>query len=238
MLVLVGALLVSYIFPLGYFFFLKNGHKEDEEYQKDCWKTLLRGLLLGFPVFGFSFACNIIFALLTKDRSFPVLEALFSAFVLKALSEELMKYLNAGKTMKKNHEKVSYLDLLSFTCISAIGFELMEAVFYLIESNAGQILVRGITNMHASFGLIMGSIIGKGYKKGRKNPVPLGIFIPTLIHGFYDLCLAKAFEGADWTLLAVPIAAACLILNIYFIFFIRKTRKDPYYIDPLFPENG
>ena len=53
MLVLIGALLVSFIFPFVIFIFLRGAHKDDAEYKKDCTKLLLKGLLLGFPVFGF-----------------------------------------------------------------------------------------------------------------------------------------------------------------------------------------
>ena len=48
MLVPVGALLVSFIFPFAIFFFLRGAHKDDAEYKKDCIKLLLKGLLLGF----------------------------------------------------------------------------------------------------------------------------------------------------------------------------------------------
>ena len=81
-----------------------------------------------------------------------------------------MKYLLARKTIRKNHSRVSFLDLMSYTAISAIGFELMEAVIYFFSTNIPQILVRGITNMHAAFGLTMGFILAKKYKKNPKAP--------------------------------------------------------------------
>ena len=59
----------------------------------------------------------------------------------------------------------------------------------MFSSNVAQILVSGVTNMHAAFGLIMGYILAKGYRKSRKKPAILAILVSTLIHGLYDLCL-------------------------------------------------
>ena len=238
MLILVGALLASYLVPLALYFYLRSAHKDDKDYKKDCWNLLWNGLMLGFPVFGFSLLCYILFKVSHISDRFPIIEVFFSAFILKAFSEELMKYLLANKTIRKNHANLSFLDLMAFTTISAIGFELMEAVVYMFESNVPQILVRGITNMHAVFGLIMGYIIAKGYKKGNKNPVPLGIFVSTMIHGIYDLCLDEAFDATDWGMLSLLIAFICLIINIVNYIFMNKARKDPYYTDPLFPEEN
>ena len=46
--IIVGVL--SFIPSVLYYFFLK-GLKEDEQYKKDCRKTLIRGLGSGVPVF-------------------------------------------------------------------------------------------------------------------------------------------------------------------------------------------
>ena len=238
MIILFGALLVSYIFPLALYFYLRNAHKDDKEYKKDCWNLLWNGLLLGFPVFGFSLLCNILFGFSHISDRFPIIEMFFSAFILKALSEELMKYLLARKVINRNHAKISFLDLMAYTTISAIGFEMMEAVVYVFSSDVTQVIVRGVTNMHAAFGLIMGYIIAKGYKKNMKNPVPLGIFVSTLIHGIYDLCLSETLIDTDWFMLSLLIAAICLVINIYNYFFMNKARKNQYYTDPLFSEEG
>ena len=233
MLMLVGALLVGYLVPLAVYFFLESAHPNDEEYKKDCRKLLFQGWLLGFPVFGFSLLCNIFFGLTQLGDKSEILKLFFSNFVLKAFSEELMKYLLAARTFKKNRGKAGFLDLMSFCAISAIGFEMMESIIYIFESNIPQILVRAITNMHAAFGLIAGYIIAKGIKKGRKHPAVLGVLVATIVHGVYDLCLADTLVDTDWGFLALAIAAGCLILNICNYFFMKKARNDSYYTDPL-----
>ncbi len=238
MLILVGALLVSYIFPLTTFFYLRSLHGEDKEYRKDCFDLLWNGWMLGFPVFGFSLICNIIFKLSRIGQNYPAVELFFSDFVLKALSEELMKYLLARYIIRKNRARVSFIDLMAYTTISAIGFEMMEAIFYMFETNVGQIIVRGVTNMHAAFGLIMGYVMAKGYKKKIKHPVFLGLLIPIIIHGVYDLCLSTEFDDTYWGVISLLIAVICLVINIALFFFVKKHRNDPYYTDPLFPEEA
>ena len=237
MIILFGALLVSYIFPFGLYFYLRTLRKEDKEYQKDCWDLLWNGFLLGFPVFGFSLLCFLTFKLLhiSDDK---IVYLFFSNFVLKAVSEELMKYLLARKIINKNHAKISFLDMMAYTTISAIGFEVMEAFIYLFETNVGQIIVRGVTNMHAAFGLIMGFIMATGYKKNWKHPVLWGLIVPIVVHGVYDLCLSETLNDTDWGMLSLLIAFICLVINIVNYFFMNKAKKNPYYTEPLFPEEA
>ncbi|MBQ3295052.1 MAG: PrsW family intramembrane metalloprotease [Erysipelotrichaceae bacterium] len=238
MLILAGALLVGYIFPLTTYFYLRSLHGEDKEYKKDCWDLLWNGWLLGFPVFGFSLLCSLLFRLTGLGQKFPMVQIFFSDFVLKAGSEELMKYILARHIINKNRARVSFFDMMAYTTISAIGFEMMESVFYMFSTNVGQILVRGVTNMHAAFGLIMGYILASGYKKKTKNPLVLGLLIPILIHGIYDLCLNETFDDTYWGVLSLLIAFICLVINIALFFFVRKHRNDPYYTEPLFPEEA
>ena len=232
------ALLVSFIFPLAVYFFLKSAHKDNKAYQQDCWKLLWNGWLLGFPVFGFSLLCKILFSITRIDKLFPIADLLFDAFVLKAFSEELMKYILANKIISRRHQEVSFLDLMAYTTISAAGFEMMEMVVYVFSTNIPQVLVRGISNMHAAFGMIMGFIIAFAYKKNWKKPVLWGILIPTLIHGTYDVCLDESVVDLFGGYVALAIAFACLLINIANVFFMIKARKDPYYNDPLFPESA
>ncbi len=236
MLLLIGALLVSFIFPLCIYFFLRNAHKDNAEYKKDCRKLLLNGLLLGIPVFAFSLLCNFLFSMTHLGDAYPFVNVAFKAFILMGFSEELMKYLLAKKTIGKNRSSVSFLDLMAYTAISAIGFELMESVVYLFSSNAAQILVRGVTCMHAAFGLIMGFFLAKGIKKNGRMSLFPAVIISTLIHGTYDLLLDPSIFDTHWGDLALVLAFLCLVLNLYNFRFMSKARKNAYYTQPLFAD--
>ena len=235
MLIAVGALLVSFIFPIVMFFYIRNAHKDNPEYKKDCNSLLLKGALLVLPAFGFSLVCAIVFKITHLGDRFPFVELLFSNFVLKALSEELMKYLCARKVINKNHSTVSILDYMAYTAITAIGFELLEAFVYMFSTNVPQILIRGITNMHAAFGLTMGYIAARRYKDNKKYPVLIGLACAIAIHGIYDLCLAPTLID-KWGGISLFIAVICLIINVVFFIFSRKVRNNPYYTEPIFQE--
>ena len=157
--------------------------------------------------------------------------------LLKALSEELMKYLCARKIINKNHQSVSILDFMAFTTIAAIGFELLESVVYMFSTDIPQILIRGITNMHAAFGLIMGYVMARRYKDNKKYPVLLGLFCSILIHGLYDLCLNETLID-KWGFVSLLIAFLCLLINIAFFFFYKKVKSNPYYTEPIFVEDN
>ena len=235
MLIVIGALLVSAIFPFVIYFFLRNAHQDSAVCRKDCRKLFLSGLLLGFPVFGLSFLCSILFSLTHISDKYPFAKAVFSAFVLKAFSEELMKYFLAKRIIEKNRATVSFLDLMACAAISAIGFEIMEGIFYAFSSNVPQILVRGIPCMHAAFGLVMGFFLALGIRKNGKVSMIPAVVISTLIHGTYDLCLDETISETDWGLLALLLALLSLVLNVYSFSFMKKARKKEYYSEPLFP---
>ena len=234
MLVLIGALLVSFILPFAIFFFLRGAHKEDADYKKECKNLLLKGMLLFLPVFGFSLLCYVIFSFTHISSEYPMVEVFFQAFILAAFSEELMKYLLARRAIRRHLASVSFLDLMSYTTIAAIGFEITEAIVYVFSTNVAQVIVRGVTCMHAAFGLIMGFILAKGIKKNGKLSLFPAVLITTIIHGAYDVVLNPALFDI-WGDLAVALAALCLVLNLYNFYWISKARKKEYYTKPLFP---
>lgn len=138
--------------------------------------------------------------------------------------------------IRKNRACISYLDVIAYPAIVAVGFELVESVVYLFSSDPMQILVRGVTNMHAAFGLMQGFFLAQGFRKNRKAPHVLAVLIPTLIHALYNFGLGKTMVDTALGGVSLLLAALCLVLNIVAIFRIRKARRDPELIRPLFSE--
>lgn len=238
MAILIAALAASYILPLSQFFYLRSLYKNDPERKKECGKLLLRGVATCVPVFFFSLASRIIFNVLHLGDAGQLVADLFMCFVTYALSEEWMKYLATRKALKKFHSKISYLDVIAFSCIPGIGFEILESIFYFFGANVPQILVRGLSNMHAVFGLIVGLFIAKGYKKGQMNAPVLAIACSTFVHGLYDFGI-RGDNVETWLGgVSLALAIACFIASVYLFFWVKKMKKDPYYTDPLFPEEA
>lgn len=235
MLVGVLAFVVSQIPCVFYFFFLKK-LKDDPEYKKDCNKTLFRGLGSSVPVFFLDLAVNLILAALNVSERFsPVVNALIKCFVVNAIVEEFVKVSIGKRAIKKNRATVSWLDMISFITISSAGFEILESALYMLSTSPGQILVRGASMMHVSFGLIEGWFNGKYAKTGKKVYQLLAMTLAMLIHGFYNFGLnpaAPEYAG----IFSVLSAAASLVFWIYMIFYIRKRKNDPEFTSPVYAE--
>ena len=232
--IIVGVL--SFIPSVLYYFFLK-GLKEDEQYKKDCRKTLIRGLGSGVPVFLLDLAISLLLGLLKiSDNAAPVVNDLIKCFVINAFVEELVKVWIGKKMIKKNHDTVSWLDMIAFITISSIGFEIMEGIVYIFSSSVGQLLVRGLSMMHISFGLIEGWYNGKYVSTGNKKYMFLSMAVSMLIHGLYNFGLADNAPDifGVFSLLA---AAASAVYWIYMIFYIRKKKADPEFTGPMYGEN-
>ncbi len=234
MWIALGALLVSYIFPVGLLIFLINNHRGDKHYRKNCLTLFIQGIGLALPVLLGSLATRLVFALLHLNELNTLVNDVFSSFITEAMVEECMKYMCTRRMIRQEHDNVSLMDVMAYACIPGIGFEIMEAFVYIFSTNIPQILVRGITNMHSVFGLIVGLVVGNGYKKGRKAPVIPALATSILIHGTYNLCLSETLFD-NWGFISLIIAIACLIFIVVFYIKMIRKRKDPEFTAPLFP---
>lgn len=232
MAILIGVL--SFIPSILYYFFLKGLRKEDEQYRKDCRKTLVRGLLSGFPIFLLDLLIVLLMGLLgLTDKVSPMVKDLFKCFVINAFVEELVKVWIGKKMIKKNRDTVSWLDMIAFITISSIGFEIAESAVYMLTTGAGQMIVRGISMMHIVFGLIEGWYNGKYVSTGDKKYMVLSMAVSIFIHGIYNFGLsdnAPEFFGV----FSLIFAAGSVVFWIYMIFYIRKKKADPEFTSPMY----
>ena len=236
MVLVIIALLVSLIPAVCYYFFLKKLKGDNEGYKKDCRSTLVKGLGAGVPVFLLDLVINILLGVLgISEAASPVLNTAIRCFVVNAFVEELVKVWIGKKTIKKNHDTVTWLDMIAFITISSIGFEITESIVYIFSSSPGQLLVRGVSMMHGAFGLIEGWYSGKFAKTGKKIYSVLTMVVPILIHGLYNFGLSE--EAPDWLAIFSLLAAVVLCgYWIYMIFYIRKKKEDPDFTTPLYGE--
>jgi RsiW-degrading membrane proteinase PrsW (M82 family) len=233
-MIVIVVFLVSLIPSVFYYFYLRNLKKDNEEYKKNCRNTLFRGLLAGFPIFILDLVLSLgLSALGLKDILSPAWMELIKCFVINAFVEELVKVSIGYKTIKKNRDNVTWLDMITYITISSIGFEILESAFYIPSMNAGQMLIRGLSMMHVSFGLIEGWYAGKYTQTGKNIYRVLTMAVKIIIHGLYNFGLrqeAPELMGA-FSLLA---AAGCLVYWIYMIFYIRRKKEDPDFTTPLY----
>ena len=235
MVILIAAAIVSFIPSILMFIFLRNNRKEDEEYRKDCLKLLGKGLLIALLVFLADLVLNIAWKATGLGGKNSIVDELFRCFIINALVEELSKFFTARKYIYKDKSKTSRLDIISYLVIAAIAFGLVEDVVYVLSTNIGQIIVRGLLMGHVPYAMLTGQLYGKGIAE--KKPVwkILALVFAILLHGSYNFLLGD--DLPDWAAFVVVTEVALeTIYMIYMIFFIRKKRQDPEYTSPVFTE--
>jgi len=235
MLAIIAAALVSFVPSLLLFYFLRNNRKDDEVYRRDCLSLLGKGVLIAGLVFLLDLLLMIPWTLTGISEKYPIIGQLFKCFIINATVEEFSKFWIARKYIRKDLDKTSRLDVISYLAIAAISFGLFEDVIYTLETNLGQILVRGLLMGHVPYELLMGQLYGKSVAEKKPFCKFLAFFVPILLHGSYNFCLGENLP--DWT--AFVVVAEVAVLTIYMIrmiFFIKKRRNDPSYTCPIFDE--
>lgn len=240
-LLLVGCLLLSYAPCLLLYFWLKRD-MVDQERQALCRKLLLGGVLCALGVI----ACSATFTIVGKLLSFTVLPILntsdlvwtiYNIFLVITFSEELVKGLTAWTILKRNAKSFSWLDVMIAMAIVGIGFEVIESAVYLLESNPIQIIIRGLTAMHAIYGMTMGYFLGKSLHTGKKVNYALAIVLPILLHGLYDFSLSDVAQGLGDFFIFLPFIMIFVTLGIgiRLILLMRKARQqqDEEFLAPL-----
>jgi RsiW-degrading membrane proteinase PrsW (M82 family) len=235
MLISVGALLISFIPAVLFYFWFRKMKKEDLKYQEVCKAALKTGLLTTVPVGIVAIALYLIALLLgLKDQNEFIREA-YQDFVLAALTEEFFKFYMFRRTLKQNRYAYSWKDLIVFMTIVGMGFGFLESILYMFQSNAIQILVRGLLLMHGGYGFIMGYFYGKAKYTGKKFNYVIAFLLPYLLHGAYDFTLSEGIIEIYGNVAFVPVTLALigLITVIIMIVFFAKRSKKEKYSEPL-----
>ena len=231
MLLGILGVIVSYIPAVILYFYLRNLRREDAGYRSSCRRLLVRGILCSLAVALLALVVNILWGISGVGQDMPLLKAAIRTFVLAACIEELVKFHVTDKRIRKDRESVSWLSCIAYGAIVGIGFQMIETVVYLLESNVIQILVRGFTMGHPSYGMLMGYFLGKALYTGKRCDRALAFVLPFTLHGLYDFSLADEFQALNDNLVFVPFILIFieLFVLIRFLFLIKKEKKGTKY---------
>ena len=219
--------IVSLIPVIILYLWFKNKVKEDLTYKEMCKKMMIAGLLSVLPVTLFSMILNIILNIFFVDRTSLLRIFIYNFFVL-AFSEEVVKMATFYHIRKKNNYICSPLETMIFAGIVAIGFEILESFVYMIGSNPIEMIVRGVTMMHAGFGLFMGYYLAKGEETKDKKYYVIAFIIPWILHGLYDFSLQSEFLELNEYYVFVPFIIIIFLFVVIFksIRLIKKHHQD------------
>ena len=162
-------------------------------------------------------------------------------FLVIALAEELFKYLFL-KWGSWKHPAFDYrFDALVYAICVGMGFAITENIIYVVQDGWQVALFRAVTSIpgHACFAICMGIFYGEaklmdkmGFTPSAKAFRRKALWMPVLMHGFYDFCLSL---DSVWML--VVFFVYIIATDVVIILKIRKYSKTDM---PLVPddENG
>ena len=152
--------------------------------------------------------------------------AVFEAFCVAALCEEVCKYLLLRLGSWRNRNFDYRFDGIVYGVSVAVGFALLENVMYVMSGGLEVALMRGVlaVPLHAFCGVFMGVYYGAAKKAAIDGNRGLctannikAIVIPILIHGIYD---ALAFMQTDVTSIILLV-----FVGFMYIFAIKKVNQ-------------
>jgi RsiW-degrading membrane proteinase PrsW (M82 family) len=152
-------------------------------------------------------------------------------FLGVAIIEELLKFLVVLIMVFPSPELEEPVDTLIYMIVAALGFAAAENIFLLTPKGTFSLKLieisflrfLGATFLHALSSAVVGFYIGLSFfrKKERKKLISFGIFLASLLHGFYNFSIIR-FGGN----FGVFLAAILLLISACFVSFSFKKLKE------------
>jgi hypothetical protein len=118
-----------------------------------------------------------------------LLAALYDAFVVAAIPEELLKLMVVALYCARRVSFDEPMDGVVYGATAALGFAALENVLYVAGGGLTAALVRSVTAvpMHAMMGAVLGYYVARArFGGGRRIEIWKGWGIAVLMHGLYD----------------------------------------------------
>ena len=215
------------------YIWIKKKIISDDEHIEICRQALFNGAKALGPVLLLGALFSIIELILKFADVSRIFMIFYHNFFVLALAEELSKAYMLKRLFTKYPIGYSWLDIMVFLQIIAIGFDILESLLYSIGASVPIVIVRGLTFPHLGYGLLMGYWGGKAVRcRNRLYYIP-AIVLPWLIHGMYDFCLSPEILDLyeSIALFAVLIAFLDIVLVIIMVIFVLKARKKAKYTE-------
>lgn len=197
-----------------------------DQYDREGWWPLTLSFLLGMLVTLPVIKIQQWFYEQGWENTSTVFHALFVAYILVALTEELLKYLVLLFYPYRQRFFDEPLDGIVYAVMISMGFATLENILYAFQFGIPTTAIRGLTAVpaHAAFAVIMGYYVGKSkFRPERRQRLLLrGLLIPIAVHGLYDFFILQ--EVYDYLIL---LAVITLSISLYFALqMIREQREN------------
>jgi len=208
---------------LGLYIYKKD---KDKEPMSLLVKLFFGGIGSAFLTLILSSISELIFPIFAADYSeLNLFELFIYAFIGVALVEEFSKWLFTFRISFHNKYFEEKYDMIIYSVFVALGFAFFENLLYVFQGGIITGIIRAISAVpgHAFDGVFMGYYLSeaKYYSKENKTNLKnknlfLSIFVPTLLHGFYDYLLMSGRF--------ILIIVFLIFLILLYIFSIKKVR--------------
>jgi len=151
-------------------------------------KVFYRGFLIIPPILVFTSSVENF-----RPESIILNQAIFDAFIMAAIPEELFKWLVLVFFCLRLKEFDEPMDGMVYGATVSLGFAMLENILYVIDGGLVVAIMRAITAVpaHALTGAIMGYFVGKtlAFQENKPRLLMTALVVPLLLHGLYDLPL-------------------------------------------------
>lgn len=186
-------------------------------------KFFIAGIIIAIPAAIVEGILDVVFQVAGLFPGTLIYSAVSAVFGV-ALVEEGFKFLCLEIFAKKNKEFDYRFDAIVYTMCVGIAFAAFENILYIVSYGAGwDIAFARLLPGHSIFAVFMGFYYGnwKGYfDAGNLEPAKKmkmkSLWIPVLLHGFYDFC---CFIGGPLTYVFF---AYLIGLTIFALRFVKK----------------
>ena len=207
--------------------FIFRKDKVEHEPWPLIFKLVLFGAISCVPAI---FAEQFMTAIGPSNDTNPIAFAVYEAFLVAALCEEVCKFLllRLGSWRNKNFDY--RFDGIVYGVAVAVGFALLENVMYVMEGGLYVALMRGVlaVPLHAFCGVFMGVFYGaakrysiEGKHSQAVKATLLALIVPMIIHGIYD---SLAFMGEYGT--TIILLAFVLFMYIVAVKVVNKYSRE------------
>ncbi|MDX1961211.1 MAG: PrsW family glutamic-type intramembrane protease [Leptospiraceae bacterium] len=211
---LIALSLVPGIMLLVYILYMDRNEKEPIDL---VIKTMGLGALSVIPAVIIELAFGEIHPIFNIEQARSIQVAFLQSFIQIAPVEEFCKLIVVLLFIWKNPEFNEENDGIVYVSASALGFAVLENVFYVMAGGFSVGVARAISAMplHCFTGVIMGYFVGLAKFSISRNDTILnivkGYLIAVLIHGLYD---TFALSGTTIALLILPTIAVLCYLGL------------------------
>lgn len=152
------------------------------------------------------------------------------AFVVVALTEELMKFIVLVAYPFQKTFFNEAMDGIIYAGMIGMGFATIENIFYATQFGTGTTIVRAFTAVpaHGVFAIVMGYYVGlaKMDKTQRNKNLGMGLGVAVLIHGTYDFFILQHYQ--EWLMI---VATFVLLVSGFFAYrLIRRHQASSPFI--------